>query len=187
MVCPIVLNQQKITYTSRVNRRARHLRLSVYPDGRLVVTRPPYVSRRLAEDFLRSRAAWISARLEHYQKFPPPRLSGPGPRAEYLAQKAAARTLVTERLAHFNQFYHFTYGRISVRNQGTRWGSCSRSGNLSFNYRLLQLPPEVADYIVVHELCHRQEFNHSSRFWQLVAQTVPDYDEKRRHLRNKII
>jgi hypothetical protein len=104
-------------------------------------------------------------------------------RATYLSQREGARTLVLSRLAHFNQVYGFTFGTVSIRDQRSRWGSCSSKGNLNFNYRIALLPAHLADYIVVHELCHRGEFNHSQRFWDLVAQVMPDYARLREELR----
>ena len=102
----------------------------------------------------------------------------------YLRYKEAARELVKERLAYFNQFYGFSLQRLAIRNQRTRWGSCSKKGNLNFNYRILFLPPALADYLIVHELCHLKEFNHSARFWALVQQMIPEYKTTRRALRN---
>lgn len=98
-------------------------------------------------------------------------------RAHYLAHKESARALATERVTYWNTHYGFLYNTIAIRNQQSRWGSCSIKRNLNFNYRILFLPPELVDYIVVHELCHLQEFNHASAFWQLVARTIPDYRE----------
>jgi predicted metal-dependent hydrolase len=86
-----------------------------------------------------------------------------------------ARALIQERIVYWNQFYKLHYNRIAIRNQGTRWGSCSTKGNLNFNYRLLFIAPELVDYVVVHELCHLAHFNHGKDFWTLVGQTIPDY------------
>lgn len=98
-------------------------------------------------------------------------------------RKKEARALVLERIAHFNQIYACTIQRISIRNQRSRWGSCSQKGNLNFNYRLLKLPRTLVDYVVVHELCHLREFNHSKRFWALVEETLPDFRTRRAALR----
>lgn len=104
--------------------------------------------------------------------------------AEYLAHKDAALKLVTNRLEYFNQFYHFKWNKVTIRNQISRWASCSRKGNLSFSYRLALLPLHLSDYIIVHELCHLGQFNHSRAFWALVEQQVPEHREIRRKLKN---
>ena len=104
-------------------------------------------------------------------------------RSIYLSHREEARTLIHRRLAHFNATYGFAYGHVSIKDQGTIWGSCSRKGNLNFNWRLMQLPQALADYVIVHELCHLQELNHSKRFWDLVARTIPDHKERRKALR----
>jgi len=102
---------------------------------------------------------------------------------QYLAHKEAARALVHARLAHFNQQYRFTLKKVFIKNSRSRWGSCSSKGNVNFNYRLLFLPPELQDYIVVHELCHLGHFNHSADFWALVAEAAPAYKTLRAELR----
>ncbi|MFH1536961.1 MAG: M48 family metallopeptidase [Patescibacteria group bacterium] len=101
----------------------------------------------------------------------------------YLKYKEQARFLIEERLNYFNQFYNHEFCRVSIRNQKTRWGSCSSKGNLNFNYRILFLPRDTADYIIVHELCHLKEMNHSKNFWILVSQTFPNYKYIRKNLR----
>jgi predicted metal-dependent hydrolase len=102
---------------------------------------------------------------------------------EYAKHKEAARVLVHARLEHFNQHYGFAYNSVAIRNQRTRWGSCSAKHNLNFNYRIVFLPLALQDYLIVHELCHLQEFNHSAKFWALVAETTPDYRALRQALR----
>ena len=100
-------------------------------------------------------------------------------RAEHKVLGAAARALVQSHLARANAHYGFTYKKVFIRNARTRWGSCSSRGNLGFNYRIVKLPPELVHYIVVHELCHLKEFNHSAKFWALVAETVPNWKAAR--------
>jgi len=105
------------------------------------------------------------------------------PSKKYLLHKESARTLVKERIEYWNSFYGFKFGRIAIKNSKSRWGSCSSKGNLNFNYRLALLPPHLSDYVIVHELCHLGEFNHSQKFWDLVAKTIPDYEARRAELR----
>ncbi len=101
----------------------------------------------------------------------------------YLENKDKALQIVKDRIEYFNMFYNYKWNRIVIRNQKTRWGSCSKKGNLNFNYKIALLPQKSSDYIIVHELCHLGEFNHSRKFWDLVAKTVPGYKEIRKNLR----
>lgn len=100
----------------------------------------------------------------------------------YLAHKEKARELVLARLAHWNQFYGYTYGRVAIRDQRSRWGSCSSKRNLNFNYRLVLIPIELVDYVIVHELCHLEHFNHSELFWDTVAKALPEYKKLKAEL-----
>jgi len=102
----------------------------------------------------------------------------------YKKHKEAARGLVHAQLAHYNEHYGLKWGRVSIKNTRSRWGSCSKKGNLNFSYKLALVPPELADYVVVHELCHLAEFNHGPNFWKLVAETIPDYERRREALKN---
>ena len=106
-----------------------------------------------------------------------------GSNAQYLKYKEKARTLVENRISEFNKFHNYKINRIAIRNQRTRWGSCSKNGNLNFNYKLALIPESLADYVIVHEICHLGEFNHSKNFWQLVEKTIPDYIKRREDLR----
>ncbi len=98
-------------------------------------------------------------------------------------EREQARTLAENRLSYFNKIYKFEINRIAIKNTTTRWGSCSSKGNLNFNYKIIYLKPHLADYIIVHELCHLGELNHSKRFWALVSKVVPDYAQKHKELR----
>lgn len=113
------------------------------------------------------------------------------PRPGKIARRSAllkhgddARRLVHSRLEYFNQFYNFKYGTVRIKAQTTRWGSCSSKGNLNFNYKIALLPLHLADYVVVHELCHLGEFNHSQNFWNLVGKTISNHGELRTELKN---
>lgn len=94
---------------------------------------------------------------------------------DYKKYKENARALVLIKLHEFNKVYNFKWNRVAIRNQKSRWGSCSTKGNLNFNYKIALLPLHLAEYIIVHELCHLEEFNHSGAFWKLVSLTVPAY------------
>jgi len=101
----------------------------------------------------------------------------------FLKYKEEARCLVKERVVVFGEIYKVSPKRIAIKNTKSRWGSCSKKGNLNFNYRIVFLSPALADYLIVHELCHLKEFNHSSRFWNLVALSLPDYKKLRKILK----
>lgn len=95
----------------------------------------------------------------------------------------AARQQFESRVAYFHRITGGNYTSITVRDQKTRWGSCSSRGTLSFNYRLIFAPPVILDYVVVHELCHLTHMNHSKSFWNMVASVMPEYKECRKWLR----
>lgn len=169
-------------YTVRHSARARHIRISIHPGGKVVVTVPKNVSMALVEKFLQDKRAWIEAKVKVMEKYPKiTKVSFSKKEIQNLKQKT--RIFVEEKLPQFNKHYQYSWRTISIRGQKTRWGSCSKKGNLSFNYKIALLPENIADYIVVHELCHLGEFNHSSKFWDLVSRTIPDFKERRRQLK----
>lgn len=94
-----------------------------------------------------------------------------------------AKQVFTEKVAYYASIVGVTYGRVTIRTQKTRWGSCSSLGNLNFNCLLMFAPEEVQNYVVVHELCHRKELNHSHRFWCEVARVMPDYKVHKKWLK----
>lgn len=96
---------------------------------------------------------------------------------------AALLQLIEHRIDVYNRHYRFDFNDIKLKRMKSRWGSCSRKGNLNFNTKLALLPMHLIDYVIVHELCHLREFNHSRSFWALVAQTMPDAKLLRRQLR----
>lgn len=102
----------------------------------------------------------------------------------YLKNKTVAREIILENLEFLAKLYGVKYRKVAIRNQKTKWGSCSRSGNLNFNYKVAFLPKEQRDYVIVHEICHLIEFNHSRDFWAEVGRTVPYYKEIRKRVKS---
>jgi predicted metal-dependent hydrolase len=181
-----------MTYEVRENARARYVRVTVHEDGRVIVTKPKRTSERFVQAFLREREVWIAEAIEGMKvlREKKERKYGPArtlPRlrrgtAPYRAALKQARTTATDRIRHFSALGKFTYGTISIRNQKSRWGSCSAAGNLSFNYRLIHLPPELVDYLIVHELSHTKHHNHSAAFWAEVGKYIPNHLKRRNEL-----
>ena len=155
------------------------MRLAVYPDGEVVVTAPPFFGLGVIKHFFDKHIKWVSRKVEETKGKSVIRI----PRADIPLLKRQALALAHERSAHFAAFYGARVGRIAVRAQKTRWGSCSHKGDLSFNYRLAALPQHIVDYIVVHEVCHILELNHSKQFWAQVARTVPNHKAIRKEIR----
>ncbi len=173
-------------YTIKIHPTSRYLRIRIQPGGEVVVTVPKNVNSSVVEKFLQDKNNWIQKKvklMEQYPKITKVVLS----RKEIAALKIKALTFIEERLTHFNVKYGYKWNAITIRQQKTRWGSCSRKGNLNFNYKIALLPEHLADYIVVHELCHLGEFNHSKSFWNLVSRTIPDYKERRFETRDHVI
>ena len=170
-----------LAYTLRRHHRAKHVRLAISGDGKLVVTAPRRVSILFIEQLLRERATWIKATIAKVKKNPRP-YSFVGTPAELKKFKSSALRLAKTRLIYFNEVYGFKLGEIGIRNQRTRWGSCSSTGRINFSYKICLLPPHLADYIIVHELCHLGEMNHSPKFWALVARTQPEYRKLKHEL-----
>lgn len=171
-----------IPYTLKRNANSKAVRIRVRQDGSVTVTAPRRVSKKLIDSFVAQRHQWITEHQERFAAMPQPHIkTGAG---DYTKHKEEARALVTRLLADVNKTYDFTWSRVSIRDQRTRWGSCSSRRGLSFNYRLVFLPEKLARYVVVHELCHLAEMNHGPRFWKLVEQGMPDYKKAAKELRD---
>jgi len=179
----ILLQNRTIIYTLKKSRRARRMRLAVYCDGAVVLTTPFYFGEGIAERFVREKTDWLLAKLSLFAPFRN-RPARKRTRVGYRHNKERAYKLAVERIGHFNQGYKFKFNSINIKNQKTRWGSCSKKGNINFNYKIALLPQRLSDYIIVHELCHLGEFNHSKKFWELVSKTMPDHAKLRGELKN---
>lgn len=153
------------------------LEVEVSSDGRIIVRAPARLTEAEIEDFILSKAD----RLEKYLRESAKRrkeLSSLKPFTAEEINKMADRALkiIPERVRYYAPLIGVTYGKITIRNQKTRWGSCSAKGNLSFNCLLTAMPPEVLDSVVVHELCHLKQMNHSKDFYSEVYRVFPAYD-----------
>ena len=154
--------------------------IQIKPDGQVVVRCPKRMSIEEARRFAESKADWIE---KHLAKRPPQDVAKYTPK-EIEQLREQARKLVAERVKYYAPIIGVTYGQIAIRMQHTRWGSCSSKGNLNFNCLLAIVPPEVLDYVVVHELCHRKELNHSARFWSEVERVIPGYRAQKKWLKD---
>ena len=153
------------------------LAVQIRADGTVIARAPLRMPKDRILCFLSEKASWIRMQqgiMQEREKMrQQARIHLDAAQEKELRERA--RSVLAQRTAYFARQIGVTYGRITVRDQKTRWGSCSQTGNLNFNFRLILAPPEVLDYVVVHELCHRRQMNHSAQFWQEVAQVLPDY------------
>lgn len=155
----------------------------MYPDGAVVVTAPRFLGKGAIEKFIQKHSAWIEKRVKKAEG----NIVVRARRSDIGALKEKAQGIAQARAEHFAGAYGVRYARIRIGSQKTRWGSCSKHGNLSFNYKIALLPGELQDYIVVHEVCHLKEMNHSKKFWSLVALKFPNHKALRKELRKHTV
>jgi predicted metal-dependent hydrolase len=159
--------------------------IQVRADGSILVRAPRRMPEREIMRFVCEKEDWIRAaqlKTELARERVDDLVDFLGEDIEYLAKKALE--YIPERVEFFAPIVGVEYGRITIRNHRTRWGSCSGAGNLNFNCLLMLLPEDVIDYVVVHELCHLVEMNHSQRFWQEVERALPNYKSSRKWLKD---
>lgn len=172
-----------VVYSAR-----RTLGLEVLGSGQVKIRVPNRTKDGVIREFAESRKAWIVEKYllmerrqeEREKQGVPDYVEHPELEARYREQ---ARARISERVAWFARIMGVSYGRITIRAAKTRWGSCSAKGNLNFHWKLILMPEEVLDYVVVHELAHRKQMNHSPAFWAEVEKVLPDYRERRRWLK----
>lgn len=153
--------------------------IEIRPDGTVLVRCPNRMSDAQVRELVRSKAFWIRAKLAAQPTQETPMTPD---QVRTLADRA--RQDIPQRVKHYACQMGVSYGRITIRSQRTRWGSCSSKGNLNFNCLLMLAPMQVIDYVVVHELCHRLHMNHSAAFWTEVAKIMPDYAHWRKWLKD---
>ncbi len=164
--------------------RRKTIALEVTADVRVIVRAPMRMKEKEIARFVQEKSAWIEKSLELVRQRKAEREAQEKLSAEDIRRLAdQALELLPGRVAYYAPQVGVTYGKITIRNQKSRWGSCSAKGNLNFNCLLMLTPPEIQDYVVVHELCHRRQMNHSEQFWREVERILPDYGERRRWLK----
>ena len=185
-----------------IRSKRKTLGIAVKYDGTVNARVPMRAPREIIERFIREHEAWIIRKRQEWSLAGNNRDDMSGelggrkkrganavdsskilPPVETKEGKAKIRQYIEGQVEYYAKIMGITYGRISMRNQKTRWGSCSSNGNLNFNNRLLFVPKELVDYVVVHELAHRKVMNHSNTFWTVVEKYMPDYKERRKKLR----
>ena len=169
-------------YKIKESKRARCVRIVVKAGGEVVVTKPKRAPWSLVEKFILQNSSWIEKTVARAKDRPGNGLAKVS-QAEFRSGKEQGLEFLRSRVLALNAFYGFAFKKISLKNNSSRLGSCSRLGNLNFSYAILKLPPKAIDYVVVHELCHLKEFNHSRRFWDLVKLTIPEYKKIRKEIR----
>ena len=173
--------QEKISYQLKRSKRAKNLRLTVRCNA-VTVTAPIGVSAFFIDRFVKQKASWIKEKLSYFKGIDNSKIKRFS-KKDYIKHKAEAFDLLNRRVLFFSQKHDFVFNNLRIKNQKTRWGSCSGKGNINLNYKIMFLPQEVQDYIIVHELCHLKEMNHSKRFWSLVEEIISDYKSIKSHLR----
>ncbi len=167
-------------------RRSRRKSISIEVNKKLeiIVRAPLFVRKRDIDLFVYEKSDWIEEAINKVEARRAASNSLEHLTTEDVQELAKqAKKVIPLRVAYFADILGLEYGRISIRSQRTRWGSCSAKGNLNFNCLLMLVPEEIMDYVVVHELCHLIELNHSAAFWAEVERVLPDYKERRKWLK----
>ena len=172
-----------------IRSKRKTVALEIRPDLSVLVRAPYWMADWQIRKFVDEKSDWLYAHLremEQKQKSEAARpKAAPLNPGELQVLADEALRVIPERVRFYAPVVGVTYGRITIRNQRTRWGSCSAKGNLSFNCLLMAVPEHIRDYVIVHELCHRLHMDHSPAFWDCVSTIIPDYKACRRWLRNE--
>ncbi|MBQ8584288.1 MAG: M48 family metallopeptidase [Clostridia bacterium] len=148
---------------------------------RLIIRAPLGTPKRKIEEAINSHREWIEKHTER-QKNKEERFAGLSDK-QIAELKRQARKVLSAKAEYYSALMGVDFGRISITSAKTRFGSCSSKGDIAFSYRLMLYPEAAVDYVVVHELAHRKEMNHSKAFYKIVEDILPDYKERRKLLR----
>lgn len=183
VIRPAIATQKDFIEYELIYSQRKTLSIQITREGNIVVRAPKRMAKRLIVKFLKENEDWIRTRQQEIKEASYSQISKgltEKERADYIEQ---AKAVISKKAAYYAQIMGVTYNRITIRDQKTRWGSCSAKGNLNFNWKLMLAPEKVLDYVVIHELAHRREMNHSSRFYAVLAEVMPEYKEWQKWLR----
>jgi predicted metal-dependent hydrolase len=173
-------------YNIKNSLKSKNLKIKIIDEKNLDIILPKksllnkiIFSNFCPEEFLKKNKDWIFKNTEIFFNLKKEKLF----LKDWRESKESFLKIAEKKVLEFNKFYNFSYGKINIRDQKSRWGSCSGKGNLNFNYRVFLLPESEMDYVVVHEICHLKEMNHSKNFWDLVGKKSPDYKKIRQGLK----
>lgn len=167
-----------------IRSRRRTYALQITSDGKIIVRAPLYSSQQSIRSFVQTHSDWLDKHLKDAEDaLARMKTVQPLSEEELCALAEQAKAVIPERVAYYAGIIGVSYGRITIRNQHTRWGSCSSQGNLNFNCLLMLAPKDVLDSVVVHELCHRKHMDHSPAFYKEVFRVFPEYKKWNRWLK----
>ena len=171
--------------TRLIRARRKTLSIRITQEGNLEIRAPLGMPKGEIEAFLKEKAQWIETHRAKVLAEYAQGQEAPLGEEEILTLAEQMRQRLPEKLNRHAASMGVTFGNVTIRCQQTRWGSCSSRGNLNFNCLLMLAPPEVLDYVVVHELAHRKQMNHSALFWREVERECPDYKKSLRWLKDR--
>ncbi len=159
-----------------IKSKRKSISIEINRDLCIIVRAPILMSNRKINEFINEKSEWINKHFEIVRN----RIASENAVPKFTDDEIKsltddAKQIIPQRVNHFAEIIGVKYNRISIKHQATRWGSCSAKGNLNFNCLLVLCPPEVRDYVIIHELCHLKELNHSQKFWNEVARYCTDY------------
>ncbi len=181
------LEEKEFFYNIRYSKRAKNISLKIKNFENLEVVLPKkniFNSLELKffspKNFIKNNGKWIFKNIKRFSKLSNKTILLD---KDWRDNKKEFLKIAKERVDFFNKFYNFQYKNIFIKDTKSRWGSCSTKGNLNFNYRIFLLKSEQRDYVIVHEICHLKEMNHSRNFWNLVEKKSPEYKKIRKSLK----
>ena len=174
----------KIEYQIRKSSRAKRISLKITSNGKLIAVLPSrYKTDLPIKRFIEEKKDWILKHLKPQKQYKNTTLDKNLLHKNFLKNKKHILKDIKEEVEKSSSFFNISYRKITIKNQSTLWGSCSKDKNLSFNFRIGYLPDKLKKYIIVHEVCHLLEMNHSPRYWALVKQLIPGYKQHIKNLR----